>query len=112
MLASHDTDAPQMNVRRSRRRVLAALALAVLALLAATIGALAAMTALQAAFFPYNGEGRYFDGLVVHHDGAQFVYAAIAFGAWAMAGCAGYFAYRLARPAAAARSQQVSCGPV
>lgn len=83
-------------VQRSKRR-LAALLAAILSLLPAVIGSIAAVMAGQAAFLPYNSEGRHFDGVVVHHDGAQFIFGAIALVAWAMAGGMAWFAYRWAR---------------
>ena len=34
---------------------------------------------------PYNEEGRYFDGLVVHHAGSEYVLGLLALGLWALA---------------------------
>jgi hypothetical protein len=81
-----------------KRRVLAAVFSAAVALPAAAVGAFATMMAFQSARLPYNSEGRYFDGVVVHHDGAQFVYGALALVAWAITGCAVWAACRLAKP--------------
>lgn len=47
-------------------------------LLAAALGVSIAVHAWWLAGLPYTAEGNHFDGLVTHHAGAQFVYAAIA----------------------------------
>lgn len=48
--------------------------------------------AVTKARMPYNDQGRYFDGMVVHHAGAEYVYGGLAllfgvfavlFGVWA-----------------------------
>ena len=38
--------------------------------------------AWQAAGYPYNSEGRYYDGMVVHHAGAEIGWTLIALGLW------------------------------
>jgi hypothetical protein len=83
---------------RRPRHPLASLLVAILSLLPASIAVLTSVMAYQGALVPYNSEGRYFDGVVVHHDGAQLVYGAIALFAWIVVGWMASFAYRLARP--------------
>lgn len=99
----YDAMPSEMKPRSSKRRLLAAVFLASVALLAAAVGAVTTLTAFHAALFPYNGEGRYFDGVAVHHDGAQFVYGAMALVAWTFAGGAAWAAYRFARCATSTR---------
>lgn len=69
------------------------------------LGALAVFTAVPAAWLtvfavakarlPYNEEGNHFDGLVVHHEGSAFVYAALAVAFWLVAVLAGLGARRV-----------------
>jgi len=89
-------------------RPVVALLVAIAALLPVSMSALAATMAVQAALMPYNSEGRYFDGTVVHHDGAQFVYATAALLALAVSVWMGWLAYRLARPS---RRRRPAVGP-
>ncbi len=76
-----------------------ALALGALVLLAGLSAALLTVHAVILAGLPYNEEGNHFDGLVVHHEGSAFVYAALAVLCWVVAVLAGAGAYRcLKRP--------------
>lgn len=68
-------------VTRYRIRAIAALLLAVLSLLLAI--ALSGLTVMRARM-PYNSEGRFFDGLVVHHAGTEFVYGGLAVLFWVL----------------------------
>lgn len=40
---------------------------------------------IEAARLPFNSEGRYFDGLVVHHDSAVLAYGVAAIAMWGLA---------------------------
>ncbi len=64
-------------------------ALGLLAVTAAVPAALITVFAWAQAHLPYNEEGNHFDGLVVHHEGSVFVYAALALGFWLVAVSAG-----------------------
>jgi hypothetical protein len=48
---------------------------------------------------PYNEEGRYFDGLVVHHAGSEYVLGLLALALWALAVLALAGAHRIHRRA-------------
>ncbi len=71
-----------------------ALALALLAVLLAVPAALVSAWAWAKARMPYNEEGQHFDGLVVHHAGSEYVYAAVALVLWLLAGLAVWGARR------------------
>lgn len=64
-------------------------ALGLLALGAAVPAALLTVFAWTKTQLPYNEEGNHFDGLVVHHEGSVFVYAALAVVFWLVAVSAG-----------------------
>ena len=72
---------------RSRVRTLA-MALGLLAVLLAVPAALVSAWAWAKARMPYNEEGQHFDGLVVHHAGSEYVYAAVALVLWLLVGLA------------------------
>ena len=72
---------------RSRVRTLA-MALGLLAVLLAVLAALVSAWAWAKARMPYNEEGQHFDGLVVHHAGSEYVYAAVALVLWLLVGLA------------------------
>jgi len=72
---------------RSRVRTLA-LALGLLAVLLAVPAVLVSAWAWAKARMPYNEEGLHFDGLVVHHAGSEYVYAAVALVLWLLVGLA------------------------
>ena len=67
----------------------AAWALGALAVTAAVPAAWLTVLAVAKARLPYNEEGNHFDGLVVHHEGSVFVYAALAVVFWLVAVSAG-----------------------
>ena len=60
------------------------------------MGIAAVLTAMAAvkARMPYNEQGRYFDGLVVHQSGAEYVYGALALVFWAVGLGLGRWAHR------------------
>lgn len=62
-----------------------AVALGAIALVAAAAAVLLSIEALVKAGMPYNEEGRYFDGLVVHDQTSAFVHAALAVLCWVLA---------------------------
>lgn len=72
---------------RSRVRPVA-MALALLAVLLAVSAAWVSAWAWAKARMPYNEEGQHFDGLVVHHAGNEYVYAAVALVLWLLVGLA------------------------
>jgi len=72
---------------RSRVRTLA-MALGLLAVLLAVPAALVSAWAWTKSRMPYNEEGQHFDGLVVHHAGSEYVYAALALVLWLLVGLA------------------------
>ena len=72
---------------RSRVRTLA-MALGLLAVLLAVPAALVSAWAWAKARMPCNEEGQHFDGLVVHHAGSEYVYAAVALVLWLLVGLA------------------------
>lgn len=74
--------------------------LGLLALMLGAAAALASAYAVAKAGMPYNEAGRYFDGLVVHHAGGEYVYGLLALLCWAGAVGAGVSAYRMLRRAA------------
>ena len=57
-----------------------------------------AVQAIQAVFLPSDTGGRYFDGLVVHHDGSQFIPGGVAAIAFVFAASLAWSAYCLAMP--------------
>lgn len=73
----------------------AGVALGALAVAAAGPAALLTVFAWTKALLPYNEEGNHFDGLVVHHEGSAFVYAALAVAFWLVAVLAGLGARRV-----------------
>lgn len=73
--------------------------LGLLALMLGAAAALASVHAVAKAGMPYNEAGRYFDGLVVHHAGGEYVYGLLALLFWVGAVAAGVAAYRLLRRA-------------
>jgi hypothetical protein len=70
----------------------------VIAVLLAWVAMAATVLAVQAARLPYNSEGRYFDGLAVHHDGTQWVYGSAALLAWVGVAALAWWARRAGRP--------------
>lgn len=70
-------------------------ALGLLAVAAAVPAALLTVFAWAKARLPYNEEGNHFDGLVVHHEGSAYVYAAFAVVLWVVAVLAGLGAHRV-----------------
>lgn len=92
-LSSH----PSCHPRRLARR-LARWGAVALACLLALVAMAASWLAVQAARLPYNSEGRHFDGIAVHHDGAQWMYAGAALLAWAGVAWLVWWARRLGRP--------------
>lgn len=79
---------------RSRVRPVA-IVLGLLAIALAVPAALVSAWAITKARLPYNEEGRHFDGLVVHHAGGDYVYAAVALALWLLVGLAVWGACRL-----------------
>lgn len=81
---------------KPRRRVRpVAIALGLLAIALAVPAVLWSAWAITQARLPYNEEGRHFDGLVVHHAGSEYVYAAMALVFWLLVGLAGWGACRV-----------------
>jgi len=78
---------------RSRVRPVA-MALGLLAALLAIPAVLVSAWAWAKARMPYNEEGQHFDGLVVHHAGSEYVYAALALVLWLLVGLAVWGARR------------------
>lgn len=78
---------------RSRVRPVA-MALGLLAALLAVPAVLVSAWAWAKARMPYNEEGQHFDGLVVHHAGSEYVYAAVALVLWLLVGLAVWGARR------------------
>ena len=81
---------------RSRVRPVA-MALGLLAVLLTVPAALVSLWAWTKARMPYNEEGQHFDGLVVHHAGSEYVYAALALVLWLLVGLAVWGARRAQR---------------
>ena len=88
---------------RSSRWV--AWALGVLAVAAAAPAAWLTVFAVIKARLPYNEEGNYFDGLVVHHEGTAFVYGALAVVLWVVAVLVGLGARRMFKRALGAANE-------
>jgi hypothetical protein len=84
-------------------------ALGLLALAAAVPAALLTVFAWARAQLPYNEEGNHFDGLVVHHEGSVFVYAALALVCWLVvvsAGLGACLVFKQARDASSENAQR------
>lgn len=86
-------------MKRSTRIKLGVFASGVLAVMLAIPATLISAYAITKAVMPYNDEGQYFDGLVVHHAGSEYVYGLLALGLWALAVLALAGAYRIHRRA-------------
>lgn len=69
--------------------------ISLLALLIAAFALLCSVMAYEAASYPYNSEGRYYDGMVVHQSYSWFGYGIMAFGGWAITAFLAWFAYLL-----------------
>lgn len=72
--------------------------LLLITIIISVLSILLTITAFEAVYLPYNSEGRYFDGVVVHHDGSVITYTIMAFVSWLITVLMGWFAYRLYKP--------------
>ena len=90
-------------MKTSTKLNILAIASGVLSLLFGISAVLLCAYAFTKARMPYNEQGRYFDGVTVHHAGIEYVYGVLglSFGVFALV--AGLGAYRLFKRAAAAR---------
>ena len=90
-------------MKTSTKLNILAIASGVLSLLFGISAVLLCAYAFTKARMPYNEQGRYFDGVKVHHAGIEYVYGVLglSFGVFALV--AGLGAYRLFKRAAAAR---------
>jgi len=59
------------------------------------IGVISTLAAREAASYPYDNDGRYYDGMVVHHAGSAFGWGTMALGAWVLTFLLGRAAYRV-----------------
>ena len=82
-------------MKPSSRLQLGALALGLLAAIAAVLAVLVASYAISKFGLPYNEEGRYFDGLVVHRAGSEYAFGFLAVVLGVVAVLAGVGARRL-----------------
>lgn len=69
--------------------------IALLAFIGGAFALLCSVAAYEASLFPYNSEGRYYDGVVVHHAGSEFGWGLMALGGWIVVILLGWFAYLL-----------------
>lgn len=81
-------------MRPARKPRLLAIAMLLLAVFSAMAGAAVSTIAYGKANLPYNEQGRFFDGVVVHHADAVSVYTALAALVWLIALLFAALAYR------------------
>lgn len=86
-------------MKRGVRTRLGVVALALLAFVLSIPALVLSVYSIDKFRMPYNDEGQYFDGLVVHHAGSEYVYGLLALGLWALAVLALAGAYRIHRRA-------------
>ncbi len=86
-------------MRPARKRRLLAICMLLLAVFSAMAGAAVSAIAYGKANLPYNEQGRFFDGIVVHHADAVFVFTALAALCWFVALLSAALAYRRFRRA-------------
>ena len=83
----------------NKKNFIAIVILLPITLIISVLSIVLTVTAFEAVYLPYNSEGRYFDGIVVHHDGSIISYTIMAFVSWLITALMGWFAYRLYKPA-------------
>ena len=81
-------------MKSSSKLKVGATALGLLALVAGTLAMLISAYAIIKSRMPYNEAGNYFDGVIVHHAGSEYVYGLLALPFWALTVFAGIGAYR------------------
>ncbi|MFG6178921.1 hypothetical protein ACGTN6_16925 [Halomonas sp. THAF12] len=89
-------------MKSSSKLKLGAVALGILALAFGTPAVLISAYAVIKARMPYNEEGNYFDGVIVHHEGSEYVYGLLSLPFWAFTIVASIGAYRTFKRAVAA----------
>lgn len=73
------------------------IAAAAVAVVSAGLAAVLSALAITKAGMPYNEQGRYFDGEVVHHADAVLVFGGLAGVLWLVAVAVGLWAFRVFR---------------
>ncbi len=65
----------------------------------AAVAIISSVSAYQAWFFPYDDNGHYYDGTVVHHENGRFGWAVMAISGWLLTLLLGWSLRRIFRPA-------------